>query len=80
MMAIYVEIRRDRETESGFVYRYVASDGSIGLLEVDRADGSSQPLEIASGDGEGRFYALAARKLLKHFHAGELPEETCWAS
>ena len=79
-MAVYVEIRKERETESGFVYRYVASDGSVGLLEVVKADGSSRPIEIASGDREERFYALAARKLLKHFQAGEFPDETCWAS
>ena len=79
-MAVYVEIRRDRETERGYVYRYVASDGSIGRLELDKSDGSSRPVEFASGDGEGRAYALAARKLLKHFQAGEFPEETCWAS
>jgi hypothetical protein len=80
MMAVYVEIRRDRETEVGFVYRYVASDGSVGRLEIAKVDGSSRPVEIASGDREERFYTLAARKLLKHFQAGEFPEETCWAS
>ena len=80
MMAVYVEIRRDRETLDGFVYHYVASDGSVGRLEIARADGSSRPIEIASGDLDERSYSLAARKLLKHFQAGEFPEETCWAS
>lgn len=79
-MAIYVEIRKNRETLSGFEYRYVAADGSIGRFEVSRVDGSSHPIEIASGDVDSRFYYLAARKLLKHFQSGNFPEETCWAS
>jgi hypothetical protein len=80
MMAVYVEIRKNRETQNGFEYRYVASDGSVGRLELARADGSSHPIEIASGDRDEHFYSLAARKLLKHFQAGEFPDETCWAS
>jgi hypothetical protein len=79
-MAIYVQIRRERETLGGFIYRYVAADGSIGRLELSKADGSSRPIEFASGDQAGRAYALASRKLLNHFRAGEFPEETCWAS
>jgi len=79
-MAVYVEIKKDRTTESGFVYRYVASDGSVGRLEIDRSNGSSRPIQIATGDTEERFYALAARKLFKHYQAGEFPDETCWAS
>ena len=79
-MAIYVEIRKDKATERGYAYRYVASDGSVGHLEIDSSDGSTRPLDIASGDKDERFYSLAARKLLKHFQAGEFPDETCWAS
>jgi hypothetical protein len=79
-MAVYVPIRKDRETDGGFVYRYTASDGSVGLLEISKSTGSSQPIEIAAGDDEQRSYMLAARKLLKHFQAGEFPEETSWAS
>jgi hypothetical protein len=79
-MAVYVEIRRDRETEIGFLYLYVASDGSVGVLEIDRSHGTSRPVEIASGDRDGRTFMLAARKLFKHFQAGEFPEGTCWAS
>ena len=79
-MAVYVPIRKERETDRGFVYRYTASDGSVGLLEISKSTGASQPIKIATGDNEQRSYVLAARKLLKHFHAGEFPEETCWAS
>jgi hypothetical protein len=79
-MAVYVQIRKDRETDDGFVYRYTAPDGSVGLLEISKSTGASQPIEIAAGDDEQRSYMLAARKLLKHFQAGEFPEETCWAS
>jgi hypothetical protein len=79
-MAVYVPIRKDRETDGGFIYRYLASDGSIGLLEIDKSTGSTRPIAIAPGDSEQRSYALAARKLLMHFQAGEFPEETCWAS
>jgi hypothetical protein len=79
-MAIYVEIRKDAQTERGFIYRYIASDGTIGRLEVDSFDGSTRSLEIASGDSDEHFYNLAARKLFKHFQAGEFPDETCWAS
>ena len=79
-MAVYVEIRRDRETQNGFVYRYLASDGSVGRLEIDKSNGVSQPIQIAPGDKDERFYELAARKLFKHYQAGEFPEETCWAS
>lgn len=78
-MAVYVEIRRDHETPNGIVYRYVASDGSIGHLEIDRSSGALRPIQIATGDSEERSYALAARKLFKHYQAGEFPEETCWA-
>jgi hypothetical protein len=79
-MAVYVEIRRDRESEKGFLYQYVAADGSVGVLELDKSDGSSRPISLASGDQNGRTYMLAARKLFKHFQAGEFPEKTCWAS
>jgi hypothetical protein len=80
MMAVYVEIRKETETTTGFIYRYVAFDGSVGRLEIDKCDGITRPISIAIGDVSGRSYALAARKLLKHFQAGEFPDETCWAS
>lgn len=79
-MAIYVEIRKEAETEQGFSYRYVAPDGSIGRLEIDQLNGNTKLLTIASGEKDAHFYALAARKLHKHFKAGEFPSETCWAS
>jgi len=79
-MAVYVEIRKERESDKGFIYNYAASDGSVGRLEVSTSDGSSEPVELASGDPEGRLYALAAYKLLKHYRDGEFPDETCWAS
>jgi len=59
MMAVYVAIRQDRETESGFLYRYVANDGSVGVLEIGKLDGSSRPVEFAPGDRNGRTYMLS---------------------
>lgn len=79
-MAIYVEIKKIRPSDRGFIYKYVVSDGSEGELELDRTDGSSVPVRLASGDADQRLYALAARKLLKHFEANQFPDETCWAS
>ena len=79
-MAVYIEIRKERETKDGFIYRYIASDGSIGRIEVNSSRGTSAPLELASGDPDGRLYAMVAYKLLKHFQEGVFPDETCWAS
>ena len=79
-MAVYVPISREQETDGGFVYRYEASDGSIGWLEISKLDGSARMVALASGDADGRAYALAARKLWKHFEVGEFPQATCWAS
>ncbi len=79
-MAVYVKIRKERETKDGFVYLYVVDDGSVGRFEIDRANGSTRPIEIATGDPNAHFYALAAHKLLKHYQAGEFPDKTCWAS
>lgn len=79
-MAVYIEIRKERATENGFIYRYMASDGSIGRIEVNASNGASTPVDFASGDPEGRLYAMVAYKLLKHSQEGAFPDETCWAS
>jgi hypothetical protein len=79
-MAIYIAIRKEIENEVDATYKYISPDGSMGFLRINKNDGSCNPIKIAVGDPEERFYALAARKLFKHFQAGEMPQETCWAS
>lgn len=79
-MAIYVEIRKESESDSDCIYRYVAADGTLGRVKVSKTDGETKPVEIAAGDQDQRRYLLVARKLLLHFREGNFPDETCWAS
>lgn len=79
-MGVYVEIRKDQETDAHCIYRYTAPDGSVGLVELSKFDGSSKLLKLAEGDADQRRYLLVARKLLLHFREGQFPDETCWAS
>lgn len=79
-MAIYVEIRKERESDSDCIYRYLAADGTVGRVRVSKVDGGTEPIEIAPGDQDQRRYLLVSRKLLLHFREGNFPAETCWAS
>ena len=79
-MAIYVEIRKESESDTDCTYRYLAADGTVGRVKVSKTDGKTEPVEIADGDQDQRRFMLVSRKLLLHFREGNFPDETCWAS
>lgn len=51
-----------------------------GLLRLEKATGRITFLRVPSEDSGRRHGDRAARKVSQHWKAGELPDESCWAS
>jgi len=79
-MAFYVGIRKVAESSVSVKYKFGVSDDLDGLLEIDKATGKVLVVSAPAGDEGGRISQRASVKVMKHWMAGEFPEETCWAS
>jgi hypothetical protein len=79
-MAIYIAIRKVNEGPDFADYTFGLSEGNGGRLRLNKINGNVSLLEIAPGDSENSLYQRAAHKIHKHWTAGEVPDNTCWAS
>lgn len=79
-MALYIEIRRAKLTESIAEYVYTISKERTGRVSVDLATNAVELIEAAPGDEDKHFAYRVIRKLSQHSDAGALPERTCWAA
>ncbi len=77
-MAFYILIDKISESEREAFYRFydTAYPGEVGELRLDKATNS---IEMTKPCREA-FFNRAATKVARHFHDGNLPESTCWAS
>lgn len=79
-MAFYIAIKKKSESMDHVIYEYSDSNSSPGMLKLDKASGEVSEVAPAAGDESGRRFQRAAMKVMQHWKAGDLPEETCWAS
>jgi hypothetical protein len=79
-VALYIDIRRVADSLTEAEYDYTGPDGELGRLLINKHDGQIELLQQAIGDDRGQYWNRAARKLVRHWADGDLPEHTCWAS
>ena len=79
-MAVYVLIRKTKDTSASAEYRFGPNEDSTGLLSIDKVTGRTTLLDGVPGDTRNMAYFRAAVKVIEHWERGELPEELCWAS
>lgn len=81
MASYYVKLNKQSETGRKVVYTYFTFDEKChGSVSVNKLTGEVSPIKLAVGDEDRLLYQLAARKLFKHFQAGEFPDITSWVS
>lgn len=80
-MAIYISIKKRDNVGSLVAYSFSLTDGREGLLHFDPKTGESV-LVNAMGPSELEYghFRRAAHRLKKAWQAGDVPDETCWAS
>jgi len=81
-MAFYIDIRKTLEDDNFAEYQFSSSpqNDKNGLLRINKNTGKIVFLKSVANDPKGNISQRAAVKLFKHWHHGDLPESTCWAS
>ncbi len=79
-MAIYIQIRKLEENESGVTYAFGPSEGLIGKVMLTKATGQVELIEIDDPRKAGLFVPRVARALAKHHAQGDYPVKTCYAA
>jgi len=77
-MAIYIQIRKTDEDQSGATYEFGPSEGIIGTVFVARATREVSLLHIDDPKKE-EFYLLRVRRALER-ETGDFPESTSYAA
>jgi hypothetical protein len=77
-MAIYIQIRKTDEDQSGATYEFGPSEGIIGTVFVARATREVSLLHIDDPQKEN-FYLSRVRRALQR-ETGEFPDDTCYAA
>ncbi len=79
-LGLQIMVRRVSLDASSAEYTYNTRGNAHGLVRVDRTTGEVILVRAAPDDGEGLLFSRVAFKLKKHWHEGDLPERTHWAS
>ncbi len=80
-LGIYVHIEKHLETDEFVDYCYGQDASGFGMLRISKRNGEVQLLRPAVCDNKDHMnFHRAARKLRKHWEAGDMPEKTWWAS
>jgi len=77
-MAIYIQIRKKDEDQSGATYEFGSSEFIIGTVFVARATREVSLLQIDDPQKE-EFYLSRVRRALQR-ETGKFPESTCYAA
>lgn len=76
-MALYIEIRKVRSTDSEAEYEFTYQNHT-GRLLINTLNGDVQLLQAIPGTTT--VFEAVAYKLKKLWQTGSLPDQTCWAS
>jgi len=79
-MATYILIKKASETEDWVDYEFWEDDDNVGCLRLDKKIGKVIELREIKGSHSEAVFTRASWSILRHFVAGEFPEQTCWAS
>ena len=77
-MAIYIQMRKREEDQTGAIYEFGPSDCIIGTVFIARATREVSLLQIDDPQKE-EFYLSRVRRVLQR-ETGEFPESTCYAA
>lgn len=79
-MAIYIQIRKTDEDDSGATYEFGPSEGFIGTVFVERATHEVSLLHIDDPKKQDFYFSRVRRALQGHLEAGEFPASTFYAA
>jgi hypothetical protein len=77
-MAIYIQIRKTDEDQTGAIYEFGPSEGIIGAVFIARATREVSLLRIDDPKKE-EFYLSRVRRALQR-DSGGFPDSTCYAA
>lgn len=79
-MAFYILIKKASETEDWVDYKFWENDDNVGCLKLDKKTGKVIELRKIEAANSEAVFTRASWRVLRHFVADELPEQSCWAS
>lgn len=79
-MAFYVLISKEMEDDDKVVYQFGPNEYQLGLLELNKNDGTVTEIKSVSTNNSSALFLRAATKIRQHWKEGNFPEKTCWAS
>jgi hypothetical protein len=81
-VAIYIPIRKLRETDREVEYSYASdSDEEIkGRFLLDKATGAFTLIEAIPGEKDESFFSRAARKISRYWASGDFPDFTSYSA
>ena len=77
---MYIAIRLLTKNQDSAEYAFGEDETCVGRLTLNLQTGDSQLLQPHPKDHSEGMFQRAARKLLLHWRAGQIPEQTCWAT
>jgi hypothetical protein len=79
-MAAYVLLLKENENAEKVTYRFGLTEEELGLLCLNKINGSVEELfPVPTVDSQAVF-PRAAVKVRQHWREGFFPKESCWAS
>jgi hypothetical protein len=81
-MSLGLQISIRKLSDDGVLaeYSYGTRGNDEGMVRLRRATGEVELIRASSDDGQGLLFSRVAAKLKKHWHDGEVPAKTRWAS
>ena len=79
-MAIYIQILKREEDDSGAIYGFGEGDELLGHVFLDKASGEVTLIEQSLPARENFFFPRVRSALARHHEKGEYPRETHYAA